>query len=145
MTLAQLVLIVRSEGVRARGRDCRMVRPSSVKQIARTEHNRRMTQTLAGIFVAVCATTCINTHNGDIWRASHRGELPEGDREPPAWLSVFLWIQWGLLIWALFIDWKATLVFYAIVWLAKVLIRAPIFMVGALLLIPVSLLTDRRK
>lgn len=40
----------------------------------------------------------IDTHNKRIWQVASRGELPDGDEQPPQWMVIFRFLKYGFLI-----------------------------------------------
>lgn len=89
---------------------------------------------------------CIHTHNKRIWQAASRGELPEGDEAPPAWLGWIILPQYVVLAYLAYIDWKQALSIFVITFLLSVLLRIIMDLTGAILMMPfVQLYKTLRK
>ena len=97
------------------------------------------------LVLAWFALACIDTHNKRIWQAAKHGQLPEGDRQPPGWLALLVFLQYAVFAYLLYLNWRQALSVWILTFIAAVVISPVLEMIGALLLIPVALVTYRSE
>lgn len=80
--------------------------------------------------------SCIDTHNKRIWQAAMRGELPDGDEEPPSWLSLIQFPKYGVLLYISYLDWRHAFWLWVLTFACARYLSLLMEMIGAVLLIP---------
>lgn len=71
--------------------------------------------------IAYFLVASITTFDIRLIQAKKSGTLPQDEPELPAWIGIFAWLEWGIFVWLLVLNWKYALVLLVIKFILKVL------------------------
>lgn len=81
----------------------------------------QFTSTTLILTVAYFLVASITTFDIRLIQAKKSGTLPPDEPALPAWIGIFAWLEWGIFIWLLVMNWKYALVLLAVKFVLKVL------------------------
>ena len=66
-------------------------------------------------------TSSITTFDVRLMQAKRHGTLPSDETLLPDWTAIFIWLDWGILIALIFLNWRYAILVYGIIFILKVL------------------------
>lgn len=79
------------------------------------------TTTILILTIGYFLAASITTFDIRLIQAKKSGNLPPDEPMLPAWAGIFGWLEWGIFVWLLLLNWKYALVVLAIKFILKVL------------------------
>jgi len=79
------------------------------------------TPLIIGLTVAYFFVASIITFDIRMTQARRDGRLPSDEPMLPAWVGVFVWMQWAIFLVLLYLNWKYALILFVIKFVLKVL------------------------
>jgi hypothetical protein len=76
---------------------------------------------IVGLTVAYFLVASVTTFDIRLTQAKRLGTVPPDEPTLPAWVGLFVWMQWAIFLVLLYLNWKYALVLFAVKFVLKVL------------------------